>query len=338
MVVTAQHLATGAGLAMLRQGGNAIDAAVAVGYALAVVHPCCGNLGGGGFMTVHLASGRNIFLNFREKAPLAASADMFLGPDGKVDHTRSRDSYLATGVPGTVRGLDAALARYGKLSRKQVMAPAIKLARDGYVLGPGDAAMYARSAAKLARDPAAAKVYLPHGHAPQAGERFRQPALAHSLELIAREGDKAFLPGADRPCHRRRQQSPRRRPVPQRLPRLPDRVAAAGHLPLSRLWDCVRATAEFRRRHVVRDVPRAGRLAEIPGLRLSFRTRGARSGRGDALRVCRPQHLPRRPGFCAQSAQGSLSTAHAALDPAAIPADRAVPSSTVHGSLAPRRG
>src|SRR5580704_19673113 len=101
MVVTAQHLASDVGAAVLRQGGNAVDAAVAVGYALAVTHPCCGNLGGGGFMTIHLADGKDTFINFRERAPLAATTDMFL--DGKrnpiVD--KSLDGYLAVGVPGT---------------------------------------------------------------------------------------------------------------------------------------------------------------------------------------------------------------------------------------------
>src|ERR1700683_4554868 len=106
MVVTAQHLASETGAAILRQGGNAVDAAVAVGYALAVTHPCCGNLGGGGFMTIHLADGRNAFINFREKAPKAARADMFLDAQGNVLGSKSVDGYLAVGVPGTVMGLE----------------------------------------------------------------------------------------------------------------------------------------------------------------------------------------------------------------------------------------
>ena len=133
MVVTAQHLATDVGAAVLRQGGNAVDAAVAVGYALAVTHPCCGNLGGGGFMTIHLADGRNTFINFREKAPLAAHADMFLDATGNPVGDKSLNGYLAVGVPGSVLGLETARREYGTLPRAVLMAPAIRLARDGFI-------------------------------------------------------------------------------------------------------------------------------------------------------------------------------------------------------------
>src|ERR1700733_4608066 len=117
MVVTAQHHASDVGAAILAQGGNAIDAAVAVGYALAVTHPCCGNIGGGGFMTIHLADGRDTFINFREKAPMAARADMYLDAAGNPSAAKSRDGYLAVGVPGTVLGLETALQKYGTLPR-----------------------------------------------------------------------------------------------------------------------------------------------------------------------------------------------------------------------------
>ena len=112
MVVTAQHLASEVGVNVLKKGGNAIDAAVAVGYALAVVYPAAGNLGGGGFMTVQLADGRKTFLDFREKAPLAASANMYLDADGNVVKGLSTTGHLAVGVPGTVAGLELALSRY----------------------------------------------------------------------------------------------------------------------------------------------------------------------------------------------------------------------------------
>src|SRR5580698_809395 len=134
MVVTAQHEASDVGAAILKQGGNAIDAAIAVGYALAVTHPCCGNLGGGGFMTIHLANGQNTFINFREKAPLAARADMFLDAQGKVVGSRSLDGYLAVGVPGTVMGFETAREKYATLPRATLIAPAIKLAEEGFVL------------------------------------------------------------------------------------------------------------------------------------------------------------------------------------------------------------
>src|SRR5450432_2145406 len=138
MVVTAQHIASDVGAAILRQGGNAVDAAVAVGYALAVTHPCCGNLGGGGFMTIHLADGRDTFINFRERAPLAASADMFLDARGSPIVAKSLEGYLAAGVPGTVLGLETARQKYGTLPRNQLLAPAIRLADAGFTLTRGD--------------------------------------------------------------------------------------------------------------------------------------------------------------------------------------------------------
>ena len=195
MVVTAQHLATDVGLRILRQGGNAVDAAVAVGYALAVVHPCCGNLGGGGFMMLHLATGKNVFLDFRETAPLAATANMYLDAAGNVVPGRSTRSYLAVGVPGTVMGLDTALAKYGTMKLAQVIAPAIRLARDGFVLLPGDAAILDRRAAEFARQPNVAAIFLNHGKPYAAGERLVQPQLARTLRSIARHGTDAFYRG-----------------------------------------------------------------------------------------------------------------------------------------------
>jgi gamma-glutamyltranspeptidase/glutathione hydrolase len=195
MVVTAQHLATQVGVDILKQGGNAVDAAVAVGYALAVVHPCCGNIGGGGFMLVHLADGGNTFLNFREKAPLKATRDMYLDQQGNVIAGASTDTYLAVGVPGTVLGLDTALQKYGTMSREQVMAPAIKLARDGFVLTDGDIAILDRRQEKLSREPNVKAIFLKDGQPYQPGDRLVQEDLAHSLELIERDGPKAFYDG-----------------------------------------------------------------------------------------------------------------------------------------------
>src|SRR5499427_8263571 len=139
MVVSAQHYSSEVGAGILAQGGNAIDAAVAVGYALAVVDPCCGNIGGGGFMTIRLKDGRDIFINFRETAPAAATAAMYLDAAGKPIDELSRRGYLAAGVPGTVMGLERAALEYGRLTRPALLAPAIALARDGYVLGQADA-------------------------------------------------------------------------------------------------------------------------------------------------------------------------------------------------------
>src|SRR5437667_1133666 len=139
MVVSAQRYASEVGVRILAHGGNAIDAAVAVGYALAVVDPCCGNIGGGGFMTIRLKDGRDRVINFRETAPAAATAAMYLDAAGKPIDMLSRLGYLAAGVPGTVMGLERAGLEYGRLARRALLAPAIALARDGYVLGQADA-------------------------------------------------------------------------------------------------------------------------------------------------------------------------------------------------------
>src|SRR6516162_8987030 len=124
MVVSVQHYASEVGAGILTQGGNAIDAAVAVGYALAVVDPCCGNIGGGGFMMIHLKDDRDTFINFRETAPAAATAAMYLDPAGKPVADLSRAGYLAAGVPGTVMGLEQAGREYGRLARRALLAPA----------------------------------------------------------------------------------------------------------------------------------------------------------------------------------------------------------------------
>ncbi len=195
MVVTEQYLATQAGTGILRQGGNAVDAAVAVGYAEAVVYPCCGNLGGGGFMLIHLAGQGEFFLDFRERAPLAASAKMYLGASGKPIPGASLIGWRAAGVPGTVMGLETARARFGHLSRAEDMAPAIALARNGFVLDTHGAAFLA-VATHLANDPAAAQIFWPNGKPLAAGARIVQPDLAHLLEQISTNGTTAFYEGA----------------------------------------------------------------------------------------------------------------------------------------------
>jgi gamma-glutamyltranspeptidase/glutathione hydrolase len=195
MVVAEQRLAAEVGADILRAGGNAVDAAVAVGYALAVVHPCCGNLGGGGFMTIHLAEGSDIFLNFREKAPLAASATMYLDARGDVVPGLSTRGYLAVGVPGSPLGLDTALRRHGTMARADVMAPAIRLARDGFVLGQGDVDILDTGAATFAQEPAVAAIFLKDGKPYRAGDRLVQPLLAATLETLANDGSDAFYRG-----------------------------------------------------------------------------------------------------------------------------------------------
>lgn len=196
MVVSSQRLASEAGVAVLKAGGNAVDAAVAVGYALAVVNPCCGNIGGGGFMTIHLASGKDTFLNFRETAPGKATETMYLDADGNPVKGLSIDGYLAAGVPGTVMGLDYALDHYGTQPRAAVMAEAIRLAREGFVLGRADTDILDAKADHLARDPEAGRIFLKaDGSRYRPGDRLTQPDLAATLDLIAKDGPKAFYHG-----------------------------------------------------------------------------------------------------------------------------------------------
>jgi gamma-glutamyltranspeptidase / glutathione hydrolase len=196
MVVTSQRIASEVGVEILKQGGNAVDAAVAVGYALAVVNPCCGNIGGGGFATLKLADGREVFVNFREKAPGSASEKMFLDAKGEVVENLSLKGYLAVAVPGTVLGLDTMLKKYGTLPRDKVMAPAIKLAEEGFVLSQGDADILARGTKDLGTEQNAAAIFFHAGKPLAAGERLIQKNLARTLALIAKDGPDIFYRGA----------------------------------------------------------------------------------------------------------------------------------------------
>jgi gamma-glutamyltranspeptidase/glutathione hydrolase len=196
MVVTSQREASEVGAEILRQGGNAIDAAVAVGYALAVTNPCCGNIGGGGFTTMHLADGRDIFLNFREKAPAAATETMYLDEKGEVVPDLGLDGYLAVAVPGSVLGLDTMLQKFGTMAREVVMAPAIKLADEGFVLQQGDADILATATAHFASQPNVAAIFLNFGKPWKAGDILVQKNLAKTLKLIAKSGPDAFYKGS----------------------------------------------------------------------------------------------------------------------------------------------
>ena len=195
MVVTAQHLATRVGVDVLKDGGNAVDAAVAVGYALAVVYPAAGNLGGGGFMTIQLADGRKTFLDFREKAPLAATANMYLDKDGNVIKGASTHGHLAVGVPGTVSGMELALAKYGTMKRAAVIAPSIKYAQDGFVLDQGDVDMFVTATEDFKKDAATGAIFLNNGAAFAPGQKLVQKDLAATLKLISDKGEEGFYKG-----------------------------------------------------------------------------------------------------------------------------------------------
>ena len=195
MVVTAQHLATRVGVDVLKDGGNAVDAAVAVGYALAVVYPAAGNLGGGGFMTIQLADGRKTFLDFREKAPLAATANMYLDKDGNVVKGASTNGHLAVGVPGTVSGMELALAKYGTMKRAALMAPAVRYAQEGFVLDQGDVDLLLTATADFRKDAATGAIFLNNGEPFAPGQKLVQKDLAATLKLVSEKGEAGFYMG-----------------------------------------------------------------------------------------------------------------------------------------------
>jgi len=196
MVVSSQRLASEAGVAMLKAGGNAVDAAVATGFALAVVHPSAGNICGGGFMVIRFPDGQSTTIDFREKAPAKAHRDMYLNVDGSVNSQLSTVGYLAAGVPGSVAGLCYALKRYGKLPLKKVTAPAITLAMKGFALSEEQAHDFSKQKSQFQKFAATAKIFIRQDGEPwKAGEKFIQKDLAASLKLIAAKGPDAFYRG-----------------------------------------------------------------------------------------------------------------------------------------------
>lgn len=196
MVVSSQELASQAGADILRQGGNAIDAAIATAYALAVVNPCCGNIGGGGFLTLRLADGSAHFIDFRETAPASASATMYLDAAGTPIRTASLFGWKAIGVPGTTAGLELARERFASLPRATLLAPAIRLAREGFLLTRGDTDILERGTNAFRANPEAARIFLrPDGTPFQPGDRLTQPDLAQTLERIAQQGRDGFYTG-----------------------------------------------------------------------------------------------------------------------------------------------
>lgn len=190
MVVSVHHLASDAGLEMLRAGGNAVDAAVATGFALAVVHPIAGNLGGGGFLLLHTHRGESTFIDFREKAPLKATETMYQDAQGKVIPGASVVGYRSIATPGSVAGLVYAERKYGRLGLRRVIAPAIRLASDGFQLSPEEA--HALTSPDLARFPESRRLFQRDGSYYKTGETFRQPELAHTLERIAADPEDFY--------------------------------------------------------------------------------------------------------------------------------------------------
>ncbi len=196
MVVSASDLASRVGLRILQEGGNAVDAAVATGFALAVTLPEAGNLGGGGFMVIRFPDGRATTIDYRERAPLAATRDMYLDSVGRFQPQKSTFGYLASGTPGSVAGLCYALQHYGTLPLQKVIAPAVELARKGYRLDYWAARTLAQHADRFRFFPGAAAIFLKDGTEPYSeGDLFVQKDLAHTLQLIADQGPEVFYTG-----------------------------------------------------------------------------------------------------------------------------------------------
>ena len=325
MVVTAQHLATEVGVDVLRHGGNAVDAAVAVGYALAVVYPAAGNLGGGGFMTLQLADGRKTFLDFREKAPLAATADMYLdAARQRRSRTQSTRGHLAVGVPGTVVGLECARAKYGTMKRARP---------DRAGDPPRRARLRARRRAtstcsrdgdrRLSQDPAYG------GDLPQPRPAVRAPATGWcrttsraTLRQIAEARRRRLLQGRGR---RARSSPPSRAGkgiiTQADLDAYHDARAGAGRVRLPRLPHRLRAAAELGRHHDLRDPQHPRGLSAQATAASARRSAVHVRDRGDAPRLRRPQQLLGDPDFVenpldAPARQGATRRSiRAAIDP-----------------------
>jgi len=196
MVVSDTELASQAGVEILKKGGNAVDAAVAVAFALAVTWPAAGNLGGGGFMLVRLADGRTGFVDYRETAPAGASRGMYVGPDGKGVPGGSTLGYGAVGIPGTVAGLELALKTYGRMKLADVMGPAIRLAEQGFPVDEKLARSLEAGRVRMQRFSVSHRIFLKGRALYKASETFRQPELAETLRRIARGGAKEYYTGA----------------------------------------------------------------------------------------------------------------------------------------------
>ncbi|PWW12883.1 gamma-glutamyltransferase [Mangrovibacter plantisponsor] len=335
MVVTSQDLATKVGLAILKQGGNAIDAAVAVGYAEAVVNPCCGNIGGGGFMTIHLADGKDTFINFREMAPAAASANMYQDANGNLVKGASLYGWLASGVPGTVLGMETARQKYGKLTREQVMAPAIKLARDGYILTRADTDVLDTTVERFKQDPYVASIFLrPDGSPLQPGDRLVQRDLAKTLEAIAKQGTDAFYKGR----------------IPQAVAAAAKKgggVISAADFANYRVTETAPVTCTYRGyRFVSAPPPSSGGVTLCETLNIlegyDLKSMGFNSAAAihTLTEAMRHAYLDRNtylgdPAFVKNPLDRLLSKDYAAKIRATIPADKATPSSSLKPGVAP---
>jgi gamma-glutamyltranspeptidase/glutathione hydrolase len=195
MVVSASSYASMVGVDILKKGGNAVDAAVATGFALAVTYPSAGNIGGGGFMVIHLADGRNVTIDYREKAPLSAYRDMYLDKEGEFVPELSQQGTTSSGVPGSVAGLLYALHKYGTLPLSEVIQPAIELAKNGWKLNARDARYFNENIPVFEKYPSTRKIFMKDSTTYKEGELFKQPDIAWTLEQIKEKGRDGFYKG-----------------------------------------------------------------------------------------------------------------------------------------------
>jgi gamma-glutamyltranspeptidase / glutathione hydrolase len=260
MVVSGSDVASAVGRDLLRAGGSAVDAAVGVGFALAVVHPEAGNIGGGGFMLIRLRDGAVHALDYRETAPARATRDMFVDARGEPTE-RSLTGHLAAGVPGAVAGLIEAHRRYGRLPLARVIEPAIRLARDGFALDAYRSRSIQADSARLTAFPASRASYLPDGALPAPGQVLRQPDLARTLTAIRDRGADGFYRG----------------PVAALIVAemaqgpgvVPADLARPGGDTLPRLYPVLHATVVVGRGHAGRDPQPDGRFRGAAAVRLA---------------------------------------------------------------------
>ena len=287
MVASQNENASKIGADVIAAGGNAIDAVVATAFALAVVHPTAGNIGGGGFIVYRPAKGEPVAYDFREMAPAKASPTMFL-KDGKYSAEVHHNSHLAVGVPGTVAGLHLAWKEQGKLPWKRLVDPAVALARDGFVVTEGLARSLKNAMRTMQKYPASVAQFSKNGTPYEAGETLKQPDLARTLERIAAQGPAGFYRGRDRAAARKRDAGERRPDHARRPEELRGEEADAGPRQLSRLRGDLDAAGELRRRRADRDAqPPRGLRPRLDGLRV--REHGAPDGRGDEARLRGPR-------------------------------------------------
>jgi gamma-glutamyltranspeptidase/glutathione hydrolase len=333
MVVTVEQHATDAGVAVLEAGGNAVDAAVAVGFALAVTHPSAGNIGGGGFMLVRFADGRSTFLDFRERAPEKASRNMYLDASGKATN-ESVTGYRAAGVPGSVRGFEHASKKYGRKPWADVVGPAVALAEKGFPVSYGLAKSLGGSAGRLGQFPESKRIFLRDGKLYEAGETFVQPEMARTLRRIREQGARDFYEGE---TARLLAADMERHGGLVTLADLKDYAVVertAAHRNLSRLRHYHIAAAQLRRTRHPADAGRAGRLGIRKG-RSGVGRRTALPGGNHAPLFRRSGRLHGRSGLREGAAGRLLDPAYIAQLRKSIDPEHATPSSQLHAGKPP---